>query len=126
MSRVNSISEAIKSKQSILEGTLSDLVMKMDTLQEQSLKHARMINETLSKEVTRIEKIMSTLEGFTKMQVSDLRKEITLVKQETEKWSINFEDVQVRKLVEIHQAIKVLNQNNTFVQKDVNDKFELL
>ena len=87
----------------------------MDTLQEQSLKHARMINETLSKEVTRIEKIMSTLEGFTKMQVSDLRKEITLVKQETEKWSINFEDVQVRKLVEIHQAIKVLNQNNTFV-----------
>jgi len=34
----------------------------MDTLQEQSIKHARMTNETLAKEVTRIEKVMSTLE----------------------------------------------------------------
>ena len=74
----------------------------MDTLQEQSLKHARMTNETLSKEVTRIEKVMSTIEGFTKMQVSDLRKEITNVNQENEKWSINFEDIQARKIVEIH------------------------
>lgn len=74
----------------------------MDTLQEQSLKHARMTNETLSKEVTRIEKVMSTIEGFTKMQVSDLRKEITNVNKENEKWSINFEDIQARKIVEIH------------------------
>jgi hypothetical protein len=67
VSKVNSISEGIRSKQSILESTLSDLVMKMDTLQEQSLKHARMTNESLSKEVTRIEKVMSTLESFTKV-----------------------------------------------------------
>lgn len=66
VSKVNSISEGIRSKQSILESTLSDLVTKMDTLQEQSLKHARMTNESLSKEVTRIEKVMSTLESFTK------------------------------------------------------------
>ena len=67
VSKVNSISEGIRSKQSILESTFSDLVMKMDTLQEQSLKHARMTNESLSKEVTRIEKVMSTLESFTKV-----------------------------------------------------------
>ena len=44
----------------------------MDTLQEQSIKHARMTNDTLTKEVTRIEKVMSTLEQFTKHQVTDL------------------------------------------------------
>ena len=41
---------------------MTDLVSKVDTLQEQSIKHARMTNETLAKEVTRIEKVMSTLE----------------------------------------------------------------
>jgi len=45
----------------------------MDTLQEQAIKHARMTNVTLTKEVTRIEKIMSTLEQFAKSQISDLQ-----------------------------------------------------
>ena len=65
----------------------------MDTLQEQSLKHARMTNETVAKEVTRIEKIMSTLEQFTKQQTSDLRNEINKVSSDTQKWQVNFEDI---------------------------------
>ena len=60
------LSEKITKKQQFIELTLTDLVGKMDTLQEQSIKHARMTNETLAKEVTRIEKVMSTLELFTK------------------------------------------------------------
>jgi len=85
-----------------------------------------MTNDTLSKEVTRIEKVMSTLESFAKMQVGELRKEITSVRQETDRWTVNFEDLHSRKIMEIHQAIKVLNQNATFIQKDANEKFELL
>lgn len=80
VSRVNAISDGIKSKQAVIEGTLSDMVIKMDTLQEQAIKHARMTNDSLAKEVTRIEKVMSTIESFTKMQVSELRKEITTVR----------------------------------------------
>lgn len=109
MSRVNSISDAIDAKQARIEETLSDLVSKMDTLQEQAIKHARMTNDTLSKEITRIEKVMSTLESFAKMQVGELRKEITSVRQETDRWTVNFEDLHSRKIIEIHQAIKVLN-----------------
>lgn len=110
----------------MLEGTLSELVMKMDTLQDQAIKHARMTNETLAKEVTRIEKVMGTLESFSKLQVSELRKDITAVKQETDRWTVNFEDMQARKIMEIHQAIKVLNSNATYIQKDAIERFELL
>ena len=74
-----------------------------------------MTNDSVTKEVTRIEKVISTLEGFTKVQTSDLRREVTNVKQETERWGVNFEDLHSRKIVEIHQAIKVLNQNTTFI-----------
>ena len=34
--------------------------------------------------------------------------------------------MQARKIIEIHQAIKVLNQNYLFMQKDAKDKFEIL
>ena len=49
-----------------LEHTLSDLATKIDTLQEQALKHARLTNDTLGKEMNRAERILSTLEQFTK------------------------------------------------------------
>ena len=53
-------------RQQLIEQAVKDQVEKMDTLQEQTLKHARMSNETVAKEVTRIEKVMSTLEQYTK------------------------------------------------------------
>ena len=34
--------------------------------------------------------------------------------------------MQARKILEIHQAIKVLNQNYVFMQRDTKDKFEIL
>ena len=98
----------------------------MDILQTQSLKHARMTNETLAKEVGRIEKVMSTFEQFTKQQLSEVRSELSGLASDTGKWQVNFEDMQARKIIEIHQAIKVLNQNYLFMQKDAKDKFEIL
>ena len=61
-----------------------------------------MTNETVAKEVTRIEKVMSTLEQFTKHQVSELKAEISAVSTDTSKWQINFEDIQARKIIEVH------------------------
>ena len=120
------ISEAIAKRQQFLEATLKDQVTKMDTLQEQSIKHARLTNDTLTKEVTRIEKVMSTMEQYMKHQVSDLQGQINSLTQDTQKWQVNFEDMQARKILEIHQAIKVLNQNYVFMQRDTKDKFEIL
>lgn len=64
--RMGQISESIAKRQQFLEATLKDMVSSVDTIQEQSLKHARQTNETLTKEVTRVEKVMSTLEQFVK------------------------------------------------------------
>ena len=61
-----------------------------------------------------------------KHQVSDLQGQINNLTQDTQKWQVNFEDMQARKILEIHQAIKVLNQNYVFMQRDTKDKFEIL
>ena len=65
----------------------------MDTIQEHSIKHARLTNETLTKEVSRIEKIMSTLEQFTKHQMNDLQSQLNGLNEDTQKWQINCEDM---------------------------------
>ena len=69
---------------------------------------------------------MSTLEQFAKHQVNDLQQQLNNTNSDTQKWQVNFEDLQARKILEIHQAIKVLNQNFVFVQKDSKDKFDIL
>ena len=58
--------------------------------------------------------------------MQDLQQQLNNTNSETQKWQVNFEDLQARKILEIHQAIKVLNQNFVFVQKDGKDKFEIL
>ena len=60
--KMSAISENINKRQQFLETTLREQVDKMDTLQEQAIKHARQTNDIVTKEVTRIEKVMSTLE----------------------------------------------------------------
>jgi len=45
---------------------------------------------------------------------------------DSSKWQVNFEDIQSRKILEIHEAVKVLNQNYLFLQKDSKDKYEIL
>lgn len=124
--KVEEIGGQVSKRQQFIERNLADQTSKMDILQTQSLKHARMTNETLAKEVGRIEKVMSTFEQFTKAQLTEVRSELTSLAADTGKWQVNFEDMQARKIIEIHQAIKVLNQNYLFMQKDAKDKFEIL
>lgn len=42
-----------------------DLKQKMDTLEQQTFKHAKTVNDQLTKEITRMEKISSALEKHT-------------------------------------------------------------
>jgi len=46
--------------------------------------------------------------------------------EKMEKWKINFEDAEGKKLLEIHSAMKILNGNFQKIQKDNKDRFELL
>lgn len=44
-----------------------------------SLKHARVTNETLNREVNRLEKIVSTLETHQQSQLDGMRKSLVLI-----------------------------------------------
>ena len=71
------IQEAIEQRQVGLEVTMRDSISKMDTVQESALKHARLTNDTMVREVNRFELVVSTFEQFTKSSLSDLRKQVT-------------------------------------------------
>ncbi len=43
-----------------------------------------------------------------------------------EKWKVNFEDAEGKKLLEVHSAMKILNGNFMKVAKDNKERFELL
>jgi len=45
----------------------------METLNDQTFKHAKTVNETLTKEITRMEKICSTIERHTTSQMIELK-----------------------------------------------------
>ena len=42
-----------------------------------------------------------------------------------EKWKVNFEDAEGKKLLEVHSAMKILNGNFMKVNKDTKDRFEI-
>lgn len=56
-----------------MDKSLQEIQLKIDTLQEEALKHGRLTNETLAREIERTEKIMSTMDVFVKSQISDLK-----------------------------------------------------
>jgi hypothetical protein len=45
----------------------------MDTLQEQTFKHAKTVNESLTKEITRMEKISVAIEKHVSNQINELK-----------------------------------------------------
>ena len=93
MKKMSEMREAVEARQMTIEVTVRDSLSKVDTIQESALKHARLTNETMNKEVSRFEKVVSTFEQFTKSQISDLKKQIETMNVDYGKWQINFEDV---------------------------------
>lgn len=92
-----------------MDQAFMDQSMKIDTLQEEALKHAKHTTDTLAKEIARSEKIMSTMDVFVKSQFGDLRRELVQSYQENQTWQVNFEDMEAKKIMEIQTAVKVLN-----------------
>ena len=86
MKKMSEIREAIESRQMTIEVTVRDALSKVDTIQESALKHARLTNDTMNKEVSRFEKIVSTFEQFSKSQISDLKKQIETMNVDYGKW----------------------------------------
>ena len=84
------------------------------------------MNETLSIETARMEKISSAMEKHTLGQLQDLKSQIQSYDEKTETWRVNLEDSESKKLLELHAAMKILNSNFQKVSRDSKDRFELL
>ena len=76
--------------------------------------------------MTRMEKIASTLEKHTMSQIQELKLTVSSNDEKMEKWKVNFEDAEGKKLLEVHSAMKILNGNFMKVNKDTKDRFEIL
>ena len=62
---------------------MCDSISKMDTVQESALKHARLTNDTMVREVNRFENVVSTFETYTKSNLGDLRKQLNTMQSDT-------------------------------------------
>lgn len=82
---------------------------RIDTLEQQSFKHAKSVNEQLNKEIIRMEKISTVMEKHTLQQVTDLKEELKVFDERLEKWRLNLEETEGKKFLELHQAMKILN-----------------
>ena len=66
---------------------MDDLVQRSETVEELGLKHARVTNETMNKEVNRLEKIVATLEDYQQKQLDEIKRQTVNMKQDIEAWN---------------------------------------
>jgi len=62
-----------------MDKSLQDVQLKIDTLQEEALKHGKLTNDTLAREIARTEKIMSTMDVYVKSTLADLKQDLLFV-----------------------------------------------
>jgi hypothetical protein len=58
----------------LLETTIEDIVLRGEQVQEMSLKHARLTSETVEREISRLEKVVGTLETYQGKQLDEMKK----------------------------------------------------
>jgi hypothetical protein len=84
------------------------------------------VNETLENEIGRFERVISAFEKYIDTQTSDLRVLIGRQSEEGYKWRGDFEDLNTKKIIEIHNALKLLNQNIGKVNSDSKDRYDMV
>ena len=95
-------------------------------LEQATLKHAQTVNETLESEIGRFERVISAFEKYIDTQTGDLRGVITRHTDENVRWRVEFEDLNTKKIIEIHNALKLLNVNIGKVNSDSKDRFDMV
>jgi hypothetical protein len=63
---------------------VNDLRTKMDDLQGQTFKHAKTVNDTLTKEIIRMEKVAGALENHTTTSLTEVREVIRTLDEKFE------------------------------------------
>ena len=118
--------EGVYGRQGTIELELNDQKQKILDLEQATLKHATTVNETLENEIGRFERVISAFEKYIDTQTADLRTVISKQTEESLKWRSEFEDLNTKKIIEIHNALKLLNQNIGKVNSDSKDRFDMV
>lgn len=98
----------------------------MADLEAATLKHASTVSETLETEITRFERVISAFEKYIDTQTGDMRLQLQKQNEENNKWRGDFDDINTQKVVEIHNALKLLNNNIGKVNDDSKDRYDIL
>ena len=96
-------------RQGVIEGEVSDTKQRLLDLEEATLKHVNNVNGVVETEMNRFEKVVSAIEQHLVGGIENLKKENEDFRIENGKWRVDYEDLQAKKLLEVHQAIKELN-----------------
>ncbi|CDW87201.1 UNKNOWN [Stylonychia lemnae] len=123
---VEAVKDGVMSRQQVIETELGEQRSKMNDLEAATFKHAQTVSETLENEITRFERVISAFEKYIDTQTSDLRGILAKQAEENSKWKGDYEDINTKKVVEIHSALKLLNSNIGKVNSDCKDRFDMI
>lgn len=118
--------ESVFTRQGAIEIELNEQRQKMLDLEQATLKHAQTVNETLENEISRFERVIAAFEKYIDTQTGDLRTIISRQADESLKWKSEFEDLNTKKIIEIHNALKLLNVSIGKVNSDSKDRFDMI
>lgn len=118
--------ESVFGRQGTIELELNDQRQKILDLEQATIKHATTVNETLENEISRFERVQSAFEKYIDTQTGDLRALMIKQTEEQIKWRSEFEDLNTKKIIEIHNALKLLNQNIGKVNSDSKDRYDIV
>ena len=118
----NSELEQVKSyvfgRQGAIESEVADQKQRLLDLEEATLKHVNNVNSVVETEMSRFEKVISAIETHLVGGIENLKKENEDFRMDSGKWRVDYEDMQAKKLQEVHEAIKELNSQ---IGKGAND-----
>ncbi len=123
---METMKESVFSRQGSIEIELNEQRQKMLDLEQATLKHAQTVNETLENEISRFERVIAAFEKYIDTQTGDLRTIISRQADESLKWKSEFEDLNTKKIIEIHNALKLLNVSIGKVNSDSKDRFDMI
>lgn len=122
---IEAVKDSLTGRMNEIEQEIADNRGKLNDIQVSTYKHAQTVNDTLDKEIGRFEKIIGAFEKLLNNQANELRESINQNDEKVSKWKVSFEDLQTRKLLEIHSVLKLLNKNIAKGTKDAKERYDL-
>ena len=80
----------------------------------------------MENEIGRFERVISAFEKYVDAQTGEIRSLLQKYQEENSNWKVQFDDINTKKVVEIHAALKLLNSNIGKVNSDNKDRYEMV